>query len=102
MGADITLDPRDHDALLPYKQNKGYFDISFDATGVDIAIHVTAPTWTLVQVGNSRGLMGLPTMDIVSKEISLRGTFRFNQEFLLQFTGYKRVKSILYRSCQQK
>lgn len=85
MGADVMLDPRDHDALLPYKQNKGYFDISFDATGVDVAIQlaiqVTAPTGTLVQVGNSRGLMGIPTMDIVSKELSLRGTFRFNQEF---------------------
>lgn len=86
MGANHAEDPRDITALATYKQQKGFFDVAFDATGVEVAIQlaieVTAPTGVIIQVGNSRGLMGIPIMDIVSKEITLKGTFRFNHEFL--------------------
>ncbi|RZN38208.1 zinc-binding dehydrogenase [Escherichia sp. E2593] len=85
MGADEVINPVDEELLSPYLNNKGFFDISFEASGVESAlqgvIHVTKPTGIIVQVGNSRGLPGVPVMQIVAKELTLKGTFRFCSEF---------------------
>lgn len=85
MGADKAINPSDETLISSYKQNKGYFDVVFDASGaqiaIQLAIQVIRPSGVLIQVGNSSGLMGIPMMDIVGKEITVKGSFRFNQEF---------------------
>lgn len=85
MGADKAVNSMNADNIEPFKKDKGYFDVAFDASGaqaaIQLVIQVTRPAGTIIQVGNSRGLMGIPIMDIVAKEIGLKGSFRFNAEF---------------------
>ncbi len=61
------------------------FDIAFEASGsaaaLTGALDVVRPGGTVVQVGNSGGAMTLPVNLLVAKEIALRGTFRFHEEF---------------------
>ena len=86
IGADAALNTRsDPDALTPFKADKGYFDVVLEASGSGIAlagaIEVTRPGGVIVQVGISGGEMTLPINMLVAKEINLRGTFRFHEEF---------------------
>ncbi len=85
MGADITLNPsQDADALKPYAVNKGYFDVWFEASGSAAALRsgldVVAPRGIIVRVGLG-GEVTLPLNALVAKELELRGTFRFHEEF---------------------
>lgn len=86
MGADIAINSSDRKNVAHFRANKGYFDVAFDASGVPAAIQlmiqITRPTGTLIQVGNSRGFTEIPLMDIVAKELTLKGSFRFGKEFL--------------------
>ena len=86
IGADAALNTRtDPDAMTRFKADKGYFDTAFEASGSAVALsgalEVVRPGGTIVQVGNSGGEMTLPVNLLMAKEISLRGTFRFNEEF---------------------
>lgn len=85
MGADNAVNTTDITNAEPYLCDKGVFDVVFEASGneaaLQLAINALRPTGTLVQVGNSRGLTGVPLMAIVSKEISMKGSFRFRSEF---------------------
>lgn len=86
IGADIALNTAsDTDALAPFKADKGYFDTVFEASGsaaaLTGALDVTRPTGTIVQLGLGGGPMTLPVNLLVAKEINLRGTFRFHEEF---------------------
>lgn len=86
MGADKAINSADIENVAHFKAQKGFFDVSFDASGVPAAIQlmiqITRPRGILIQVGNSRGLTGIPLMDIVAKELTLKGSFRFGPEFL--------------------
>ena len=87
IGADSVLnvasDPR---ALDAYKSDKGYFDVLFEASGAASAltagIEATRPGGVLVQLGLG-GDMTLPINLITAKELELRGSFRFHEEFAL-------------------
>jgi L-idonate 5-dehydrogenase len=86
IGADRTLNTAtDPDALAPYGADKGHFDVVFEcsgsAPGLAGAISVTRPGGTIVQVGIAGAEVSVPLNVIVAKEISLRGTFRFHEEF---------------------
>ena len=86
IGADTALNTRtDPDALARFKADKGYFDTVIEASGSGIALssalEVTRPGGTIVQLGISGGEMTLPVNMLVAKEITLRGTFRFHEEF---------------------
>jgi L-idonate 5-dehydrogenase len=86
IGADVALNTaRDPEALTRFKADKGYFDIVFEASGNGAALagalEVTRPAGVIVQLGLSGRDMALPVNLLVSKEISLRGTFRFHEEF---------------------
>ncbi len=86
IGADTALNTgTDPDAMTKFKADKGYFDTVFEASGSGIALagalEVTRPGGTIVQVGLGGGEMTLPVNMLVAKEISLRGTFRFHEEF---------------------
>ena len=86
VGADRTLNMRENaDALTPYSADKGYFDVALEASGSAAAlagaIAAVRPGGTIVQIGISGGEATLPLNVVVAKEISLRGTFRFHEEF---------------------
>jgi len=73
-------------ALEPYRAGKGSLDVLFEASGnqaaLRTALDVLRPGGVIVQLGLG-GEMTLPLNTIVTKELQLRGTFRFDREFEL-------------------
>ena len=74
-GADITLHPlQNQDELNAFSDNKGYFDVLFECSGMQAAlvsaIALVAPRGTIVQLGLG-GDMTLPMQAITAKELSL-------------------------------
>lgn len=73
-----------NDALKRYSAEKGYFDVMFEVSGSAQALRngleCIAPRGVLVTVGLG-GDVTLPLNVLVSREIELRGTFRFHSEF---------------------
>jgi L-idonate 5-dehydrogenase len=87
VGADRTINVATNaEAITPLKANKGTFDIMIEASGNEAALHlgleVLRPRSILVQLGLG-GNIALPQNMIVSKEIEIRGSFRFHEEFAL-------------------
>ena len=85
MGADETINIAKHpEALAPFALNKGMFDVMFEASGNDRALRngldVVAPRGVIVSIGLG-GDSTLPLNQLVGKELELRGTFRFHEEF---------------------
>ena len=85
IGADDAINVRTDPAGLDrFANGKGYFDVVFEASGsgaaLSSAIQVARPCAVVVQLGLG-GDMTLPVNAIVAKELQLRGTFRFDQEF---------------------
>lgn len=80
---DIAATP---EALAPYASDKGRFDVLFEASGNERALagalDAIRPGGVVVQVGLG-GPMTLPVNVIVTKELKLHGTFRFDAEFQL-------------------
>lgn len=87
-GADRVINTgADPDALKAYEANKGTFDVLFECTGVAAAlaggIAAMRPRGSIVQLGLG-GDMTVPMQALTAKELQLRGSFRFHEEF---FTG---------------
>jgi L-idonate 5-dehydrogenase len=85
IGADRAVNVQSGSAALAeYHADKGYFDVTFEASGAEAAarsaIEATRPGGVLVQLGLG-GDMSLPMQAITAKELELRGTFRFHEEF---------------------
>ena len=85
MGADETINIAKHpEALAPFAVNKGVFDVMFEASGNDRALRsgldVVTPRGVIVSIGLG-GDSTLPLNQLVGKELELRGTFRFHEEF---------------------
>ena len=74
------------DALAAYAKDKGHFDVMFECSGAPPvlrgAFDALRPGATIVQVGIG-GEVTLLMNVLVAKEFTLRGTFRFDQEFQL-------------------
>jgi L-idonate 5-dehydrogenase len=90
VGADATINVATNpEALAPFSSDKGAFDVMFEASGNEAALRgaldVVRPGGIIVQLGLG-GEMKLPVNTIVAKEIELRGTFRFHEEFALAVT----------------
>ncbi|MCW5720076.1 MAG: L-idonate 5-dehydrogenase [Devosia sp.] len=84
-GADRAINTaKDTDAMPAFQTGKGYFDIHLECSGAPAAlasgIAAVRPQGVLVQVGMG-GDMTLPVQAITVKELSLRGSFRFHEEF---------------------
>lgn len=84
-GADRVINTRDEpEALAAYSADKGTFDVLYECSGAAAAlaggIAALRPRGVIVQLGLG-GDMSLPMMAITSKELELRGSFRFHQEF---------------------
>lgn len=87
VGADRTINvASDAPALEAFSADKGYFDVQFEASGSAQAVRsglaVLRPRGVLVQVGIG-GDVSVPLSLLVAKEIELRGSFRFHEEFAL-------------------
>jgi len=85
MGADETINlVSQPDALAAFAVNKGSFEVMFEASGSDKAVRagldVVTPRGVIVAIGLG-GDSTLPLNQLVSKELELRGTFRFHPEF---------------------
>lgn len=85
MGADRVLDlSQDVDALAPWQAGKGQVDVVFECSGapsaVQAALTVLRPGGTLVTVGLGPEV-SLPMTQIVTCELTVCGSFRFDPEF---------------------
>jgi L-idonate 5-dehydrogenase len=86
IGADSALNVKENpDALAPFAEGKGRFDVAFEASGSGAALAgalaVVRPRGTIVQIGNAVGEVPVPLATLLAKEITLRGSFRFHAEF---------------------
>lgn len=87
VGADQALDvAANPEALDDYVAAAGPFDVLFEASGTAAALRAALPhlrpRGILVQLGLG-GDIPLPINLLVTREIDLRGTFRFDTEFAL-------------------
>lgn len=85
VGADRTINIADEAAALAsYAEGKGTFDILFEcsgaATALQAGIAAMRPRGIILQLGLG-GDMTLPITQITAKELDLRGSFRFHEEF---------------------
>nr|WP_321980882.1 L-idonate 5-dehydrogenase [uncultured Cohaesibacter sp.] len=78
-------DVSDPHAMDAEKEDRGQFDVVFECAGhpssMAQALEVTKLGGTIVQVGMTPGDVSLPINTLITKEISLVGTFRFDAEF---------------------
>jgi L-idonate 5-dehydrogenase len=96
IGADRTINVMTYgEAMAPFKANKGTFDVMIEASGNEQAIllglEVLKPRGVLVQLGLG-GNIAVPQNMVVSKEIEIRGSFRFHKEFALAVDLINRKK----------
>jgi L-idonate 5-dehydrogenase len=99
IGADRTINVATHaDDITPLKANKGAFDIMIEASGNEQALRmgleVLRPRGALIQLGLG-GDVAIPQNMIVSKEIEIRGSFRFHEEFALAVDLINRKRVVL-------
>jgi L-idonate 5-dehydrogenase len=85
VGADRVIDmAATPDALSAYAADKGHFDVLYECSGAAPAlsggIAALRPRGVVLQLGLG-GDMSVPMMQITAKEIDLRGSFRFHEEF---------------------
>lgn len=97
VGADRVINVAENpEDLFAYSANKGYFDVQFEASGNERAVRsgleVLRPRSTVVQLGLG-GDVSIPQNMVVAKEIEMKGTFRFHEEFGLavDLIGKRRV-----------
>jgi len=85
MGADNSFDPCNLGDTEQYQNNNGYFDVTFEASGVASAIQSTVlytkPCGICVQLGMGNLEIDYPVTKFLVKEINWCGSFRFNDEF---------------------
>ncbi|MET3598261.1 L-idonate 5-dehydrogenase [Martelella mangrovi] len=85
VGANRVINvAKDPEALSTYAAGKGSFDVMFEASGnaraLASGLQALRPRGVLVQLGLG-GEVGLPQNMVVSKEIEIRGSFRFHEEY---------------------
>ena len=72
------------EALADYGAQKGHFDVLCECSGAASAlvagIGALRPRGVIVQLGLG-GDMTVPMQTITAKELDLRGSFRFHEEF---------------------
>ncbi len=97
MGADRAVNLAETpDALGGYAADKGYFDVLLECSGSEQALRtgfeLVRPGGTIVQLGLG-GDQSLPMALLVTKELELRGCFRFHEEFgwAVEFIAERRI-----------
>lgn len=87
VGADRVINTRtEPEALAAFAAGKGYFDVVYECSGAAAAlagaIPAMRPRSVIMQLGLG-GDMTLPVQAMTAKEIDLRGSFRFHEEFAM-------------------
>jgi L-idonate 5-dehydrogenase len=87
IGADRVINvAKEPETLAAYAASKGYLDVHFEASGNQSAVRsgleALKPRGVLVQLGLG-GDISIPQNMVVAKEIEMKGTFRFHDEFAL-------------------
>lgn len=105
-GADCVVNLSENpDNLAAFSINKGYFDILYECSGAQTALvagmQALRPRGIVIQLGLG-GEMNIPMMIITAKELDIRGSFRFHEEFSvavqLMQRGLINVKSLITHS----
>ncbi|WP_439291190.1 L-idonate 5-dehydrogenase [Lonepinella koalarum] len=85
MGASKVIDALDETIFEHYAENKGYFDVAFEASAsvaaINSTVQATRQNGVIVQVGMGINLNRYPVDLMIVKELSWKGTFRFLHEF---------------------
>ena len=94
VGADRVINVlEEHDELKNYESNKGYFDIAIECSGskqgISDSINCLKPKGTLIQLGLGGDVL-IPLVLVTTKELNLRGSFRFHTEFDLAVNMMKK------------
>ena len=94
VGADKVIHVlEEHDELKRYQFNKGYFDIAIECSGsekgISDSINCLKPKGTLIQLGLGGDVL-IPLVSVTTKELNLRGSFRFHLEFELAVNMMKK------------
>ena len=94
VGADKVIHVlEEHDELKSYQFNKGYFDIAIECSGsekgISDSINCLKPKGTLIQLGLGGDIL-MPLVSVTTKELNLRGSFRFHLEFELAVNMMKK------------
>jgi L-idonate 5-dehydrogenase len=84
-GATATVNlPEDAGALDRYREGKGRIDVAFECSGAGAALQaaceLVSPRGQVVTVGLGTDVP-LPLSLVVTKELNLHGSFRFDEEF---------------------
>lgn len=87
VGANKTINMLTQASELDvYKEGKGFFDVLFECSGAAPAlaagISVMRPRGIVMQLGLG-GDMSIPMQALTAKELDLRGSFRFHEEFAM-------------------
>lgn len=87
VGADRTINVvQDPQAIEEYQSGQGHFDVFFECSGAAPAlasgIAATRPRGVVMQLGLG-GDMQVPVQALTAKELDLRGSFRFHEEFAI-------------------
>lgn len=85
VGADRVVDMgREPEAMAAFGADKGAFDVLFECSGAAAAlaagVGAMRPRGIIVQLGFG-GDMAVPMQQLTAKELELRGSFRFHEEF---------------------
>lgn len=87
LGADEVINVRtQREQIQRYEAGRGHFDAAFECSGNPLALQTclaaVRPKGTIVQTGLMPvGENPVPVNKLLSKELSLKGTFRFHEEF---------------------
>lgn len=87
VGADITINSlKNYSSLEDFQSGKGFFDVAIECSGSESAIKdvikCLRPKGTLVQLGLGGDIL-MPLVAVTTKELNIKGSFRFHTEFQL-------------------
>ena len=87
VGADQVVNTGvNKDALQPFMAGKGSFDVLYECSGAAAALAGAVPAMrprsVILQLGLGGDMM-LPVQAMTAREIDLRGSFRFHEEFAM-------------------
>ena len=87
VGADKIINTmKNYDELEQFQIGKGAFDVAIEcsgsAYGINDAIKSLKPKGTLIQLGLGGDIL-MPLVAVTTKELNIKGSFRFHSEFQL-------------------
>jgi len=87
LGADLTVQAGAQDPVAALREATGGLgaDVAFEAVGqaesVQQALAVTRTGGAVTWIGNSAQMIELNMQEVVTRELTVRGTYGFNKEF---------------------